>query len=173
MLSSLQLDRKTVCCFQMPTLFKSLKIGSQRALGWLAVLVLMAGLPAGCGGSRAQFYPLDNPSVNAAGLPVARAYSPAEITVYVTRKPVEDYRELGILYYSASDPYFSQNRAIAAFREKAAEVGASGVILIPSERWHEYDYPDWLPDRFQQTRNFRQSVHAYRAVAVIRESELE
>lgn len=110
----------------------------------LAILIVIACL-TGCATPQAKFTPLDNPG-KVPGEPAPQmlaAIDPADVIIYVTLKPDQPYRELGLLTYSTLTPDPTEEKALTAFRQKAATIGANGIILLPSR-----EEPDSLTGRY-------------------------
>lgn len=97
------------------------------------ILILLL---SGCGGSPVTFYPLNNPAYNESQRKLltetdARSrVSPADVVIFVASRPEGEYREVGILSYTTTSTYPNEADIYQMFREKAAEVGADGVILL-------------------------------------------
>lgn len=117
---------------------------------WVA-LIFMASLFAGCG-YDVRYTPLNNPLSPAdqrieSSLADARPTSPEQVTLFLTTRPEKAYRELGIIAiptYSSAPP---EGEILALFRQKAVEVGADGVILLPTETAIDsYSTPTYLYD---------------------------
>lgn len=93
-------------------------------------------LLAGCGGSPVTFYPLNNPAYNESQRKLANEMaarpkvSAEDVVIFVTGRPEAAYREIGILSYTTTSPSPNEADIYQMFREKAAEVGADGVIIL-------------------------------------------
>jgi hypothetical protein len=110
----------------------------------LAILIAIASL-TGCATPQAKFTPLENPAAvpGEPALTQSLAINPADVIIYVTLKPDQPYRELGLLTYSTLTPDPTEEKALTAFRHKAATIGANGIILLPSR-----EEPDSLTGRY-------------------------
>ena len=100
---------------------------SKLACAFCAAL-LAAGLSS-CGGGGAEFYPL-----KAGGQTVfGAAKSPSEVAVFITKKPDFPYDELGMVVYETSPNFADEPAVYEKLREKAAEIGADGIIIMNSQ----------------------------------------
>ena len=90
-------------------------------------LVLCAALlVCGCA-SEAQFYPM-NPGYVGEPVPVD------DVQIFITQKPSYKYKELGMVTYNTGGSYPQNEIDIyQKLREKAAQIGASGVIIMNSQ----------------------------------------
>ncbi|WOO41837.1 hypothetical protein [Rubellicoccus peritrichatus] len=106
----------------------------------------------GCSGPQVQYSPLNNP-VTATGESIEQAVesrgpiSPDDVRIFVTQKPEKPYRELGVLSYSTAAYIPNEERSFQLFKQKAAAVGADGVIILQSR---------------EQSTNYTDSYYAYR-----------
>lgn len=98
---------------------------------------------SGCGGPAVRYSPLNNPST-AIGEAIAEAVEargpirPDEVRIFVTQEPDSPYRELGVLSYSTNSYIPNEETSFRLFKEKAAEIGADGVIILPSREQGNY-----------------------------------
>lgn len=103
----------------------------------LLTLLTLTLLLTACGGPRVQYSPLNNP-VGPTGEFIADTLaeqgpvSPASVRIFVTQKPEQPYRELGVLSYTTSAFLPDEETSFRLFRERAAELGADGVIILQS-----------------------------------------
>lgn len=111
-----------------------------------------------CAGPEVSYYGIENEAVPPLGSPVAVD----QVTIYVTQKPSVPYTELGILNYNTSAWNPDEAAIYQAFRQKAAAIGADGVILLPSSERIERH-----PSRRSALFDLSESVRTtYRGVAI-------
>lgn len=115
------------------------------------LLILVAGLLAGCG-YDVRYTPLNNP-VTATGESIEQGVAargpinPADVTLFLTARPEQRYRELGIIAIPTYQTIPPEDEIFPLFRQKAAEVGADGVILLPTETAIDsYSVPTFADD---------------------------
>ncbi|MEM8549490.1 MAG: hypothetical protein AAGF10_01750 [Verrucomicrobiota bacterium] len=112
----------------------------------MAVAILMTA----CQPPQVRYYPLNNPvgegqTAAADAAPLAPT-NPAEVKIYVTGPPSRPYDQMGILTLRTSSSQPNEGAIYQRFREKAAEIGADGVVLLPSREqnesfWQTTGYP--------------------------------
>lgn len=95
------------------------------------------GLLVGCGGPQVRYAPLNNPLTPTGEAVEATVesrgpVSPDAVRLFVTQKPDRPYVELGVLSYTTSAYNPNEERSFVLFRNKAAEIGADGVIILHS-----------------------------------------
>lgn len=99
---------------------KSKKIAT--ILGALCIFAL-----GGCLSPEASFAPLAANFKH--GVPV----SPADVEVFITKKPDYKYRELGIISYNTNPNQYDEAAVIQIMKEKAAQIGATGIIVMNAQ----------------------------------------
>lgn len=119
----------------------------------LALSLLVGSLfLAACQPPQVQYYPLNNPvgSGSSATAAAPRApIDPADVVIYVAKEPAQPYHELGILAFTSASSMPNEADIYQKFRDKAAEIGADAVIILPSREqnesfWQTTGYPyDW------------------------------
>ena len=114
-----------------------------------------AGLSS-CGGGGAEFYPLKAGGQRVFGA----AKNPSEVAVFITQKPDFPYDELGMIVYETSPNFADEPAVYEKLREKAAEIGADGIIIMNSQTSFEQYVP-------VQTENSVSRIK-YRAMAIRR-----
>lgn len=121
-------------------------------------LILLASLFAGCAGSPVTYYPLDNSPGDIRYAPLR----PDQVKVYITQHP-ESYTELGMLTYGTNAWVPDETTVYDAFRRKAAEIGANGVLLLPPTEKYEYTPVYYGLRRYDHTEMTRTT---FRGVAI-------
>ncbi len=91
-------------------------------LGALCLLSL-----GGCLSPEASFSPL------AANFKYGAPTNPADIEVYITKKPDYNYRELGIISYNTNPSQYDEAAVIQIMKKKAAQIGATGIIVMNAQ----------------------------------------
>ncbi len=130
----------------------------------LLVFSLFLGfLLSGCAGSPARFWPMTPGGTVSFGSPRPAS----EVGLFVTQKPDYKYRELGMITYEALPSMVDEPAIYEIMREKAGEIGADGLIIMPSQTSLQqtpnvtYDY--WgVPIIYDTTR----SLIIYRGMAI-------
>lgn len=100
-----------------------------RKLAAVFCAALAAAALSSCGSPGAEFYPLKAGGQRVFGAPK----SPAEVEVFITKKPGFPYDELGMITYETSPNFADEPAVYEKLREKAAEVGADGIIIMNSQ----------------------------------------
>ncbi|MBK1859167.1 hypothetical protein [Cerasicoccus arenae] len=115
-------------------------------------LLLTASLAfAGCG-YNVQYSALNNPitplnAEDASAVAARGPISPSEVTLFLTQRPQGEYRELGVITIPTYQTVPPQEEIFQLFRDKAAEVGADGVILLdPQMAVDSYTTPNYVYD---------------------------
>lgn len=140
--------------FKPPTLAKTL-LSTSQLLGWLFFSALLIG----CAGNPVTFYALDNQ----AGTMRIAPRSPDQVKIYITQRP-ESYTELGMLTYGTNTWVPDEVTVYEAFRQKAAEIGANGVLLLPPTEKYEYTPAYYGLRRYDITEMTRTT---FRGVAIL------
>lgn len=119
----------------------------------LAGLLLASLLFTACQGPEVRYYPLNNPvGSGSAATPGPSTYAPTnplDIKLYIAKKPVQPFTEMGILAFTSPSSQPNETEIYDLFKQKAAEIGADGVIMLPSREqnesfWQTTGYPyDW------------------------------
>ncbi|MGE9292778.1 hypothetical protein [Ruficoccus sp. ZRK36] len=119
----------------------------------LALGLLTSGLfLVGCQPPQVQYYPLNNPVGSGTADTAAVSKAPvaaADVVIYVAKQPLQPYHELGILAFTSASTQPNEANIYEMFRQKAAEIGADAVIILPSREqnesfWQSTGYPyDW------------------------------
>ncbi|CDE83605.1 unknown [Coraliomargarita sp. CAG:312] len=116
----------------------------------------------GCA-SEVQFYPM---SPGYAGEPVPLE----DVQLFITQKPPYKYKELGMVTYNTSGGYPQNEIDIyQKLREKAAQIGASGVIIMNSQSAVQ-SFPSYSVDMYGnlvETSNIYSNT-LYRGMAIKR-----
>ncbi len=92
---------------------------------------------AGCS-YRVNYTPLNNP-VTPQGESIESAVAacgpvnPDGVTIFFTARPPKPYIELGIISIPTASSIPPEGEILPLFRQKAAEVGADGVIILPTD----------------------------------------
>jgi len=116
-------------------------------------------LLSGCG-YDVYYAPLNNPMTASgesikAGEMARGPVSPNDVTLFLTTRPEKPYRELGIISIPTYQTAPAQEEIFELFRQKGAEVGADGVILLQTENLVDsYSTPSYIADWgvfYQQT----------------------
>ncbi len=120
----------------------------------LLTLCFLAGglFLTACQPPQVQYYPLNNPTgsgSSSAPATAAAPVDPADVVIYVAKQPSQPYHEMGILAFTSASNQPNEAAIYQKFREKAAEIGADAVIILPSREqnesfWQTTGYPyDW------------------------------
>lgn len=89
--------------------------------------------------------------------------SPDDVRIFITQKPDKPYRELGVLSYTTGAYLPSEERSFQLFKQKAAAIGADGVIILQS-REEGSDYPGYYGYRW--INNTNNSRTTFRGMAI-------
>lgn len=103
---------------------------------WL-FLILSTALLSGCG-YNVQYSPLNNPlsadeAAIANGVAARGPVQASDVTLFLVQRPEKRYRELGIITIPTGQSLPNQEEIFQLFRQKAAEVGADGVIIMDTQ----------------------------------------
>ncbi len=91
--------------------------------------LLAAAFLTSCGGGSVEFYPLKSGGSTEFGAPK----NPSEVQIFITKKPDFPYEELGVIIYETSPSMSDEPAAYDILRQKAAEMGADGIIIMNSQ----------------------------------------
>ncbi|MEO0796344.1 MAG: hypothetical protein AAFX93_14335 [Verrucomicrobiota bacterium] len=114
-------------------------------------LLFLSLLLAGCG-YNVIYSPLNNPVTPEqrviAGEVAARGpTAPADVRIFFTQRPTKPYIELGIITIPTQQAVPNQEEIFSLFRDKAAEVGGDGVIIMDTQTAVDsYSRPSFYSD---------------------------
>lgn len=99
--------------------------------------LLLCLLLCACGEPAVRYSPLNNPQtptgeIVSAEVKAREPIAPDDVRIFVTQKPEQPYVELGVLSHSTNSYLPNEETAFRLFKIKAAEIGADGVIILPS-----------------------------------------
>lgn len=123
------------------------------------VCPIVLAIFAGCASNPVTFFPLDNPPGDVRIAPL----SPDQVRIYITQRPAS-YTELGMLTYGTNTWVPDEVTVYEAFRRKAAEIGANGVLLLPPTEKYEYTPIYYGLRRYDRTEMTRTT---FRGVAIL------
>lgn len=127
----------------------------------LAVCGAAAAALCACSEIEPEFLPMHG--VGSFGAPK----SPAEVRLFVTKKPEFKYEELGLVTLDTAFDSPTETEVYERLRRKAAEIGADGIIILNSQS-SVHQAPDITYDFYGNPimTNYTYSVIKYRAMAI-------
>ncbi|MGE9294703.1 MAG: hypothetical protein ACQKBV_00230 [Puniceicoccales bacterium] len=99
--------------------------------------MIIAIVLAGCG-YNVRYAPINNP-VTPQGAAVADSVAargpvnPADVRIFFVQRPEKAYNELGIITIPTMQSAPNEEEIFNLFRQKAAEVGGDGVIILDTQ----------------------------------------
>ncbi len=129
----------------------------------LALLSIAIVMTCSCSAPSASFYPLQPNAPQSYGT----SKEPSAVEVFITKKPIYQYQELGMITYEALSAQSDEPAIYNILRAKAAEIGADAIIIMtPQSSIEQFTTP--IYDRWGALteNNITRSIIKYRAMAI-------
>lgn len=140
-----------------------------RLVGILVGIVALCAM-CGCESVNASFWPLDKSSNGVFGTPK----NPANVEVFITKKPAYNYKEVGIITFETFAAYNDEASVYQIMRERAAKAGVDAIIIMNAQEFTSAStflspYPRGRGSRYSYyDRRGIPDMYRYRAMAIVK-----